>query len=70
MVLTEQQEEAVRHGEAVSIRIGEAECVVVRKDVYDRVKVTAYDDSEITVDELHAIAARTLDDLDSAGPIS
>jgi hypothetical protein len=28
-----------------------------------------YDDRELTDDELHAIAARTLDDLDTAEPI-
>jgi hypothetical protein len=69
MNLTGEQEEAVQNGKVVPVHIGNAECVVVRKDIYERVKAVLYDDGEMTDDELHAIAAHTLDDLDSAGPI-
>lgn len=69
MILTKQQEEAVQNGDAVPIQIGKSECIVIRRDVYDRAVVRSYDDSEMTDNELQAIAARTLDELDTAGPI-
>lgn len=51
MNLTEQQQQAVENGEAVPVHVGNSECVVIRKDIYDRVKVVLYDDSEITDEE-------------------
>jgi len=69
MILTKQQEEAIQNGDAVPVQIGRSECIVIRRDVYDRAVVRSYDDSEMTDNELRAIAARTLDDLDTAGPI-
>jgi len=69
MNLTQQQEEAVQNGDAITVQIGKSECIVIRRDIFDRAMVRLYDDSEMTDNELHAIAARTLDDLDTAGPI-
>jgi hypothetical protein len=69
MNLTQQQEEAVQNGDAITVQIGKSECIVIRRDIFDRAMVRSYDDSEMTDNELHAIAARTLDDLDTAGPI-
>lgn len=60
----------IERGDAVSITIEHTECVVIRKDVFDQVRATGYDDSDLSDDEMHAIAARTLDDLDAAGPIT
>ncbi len=69
MQLTTDQKRGIERGEAVPVTVGQTECVVIRKDVFDQVKTSLYEDSELTDDELSAIAARTLDDLDSAGPI-
>jgi hypothetical protein len=69
MTLTKEQERAVESGEAVPVQVGKAECVVIRKDVFERVTAPVYDDGDLTDDELHAIAARTLDDLNTAGQI-
>ena len=59
MNLTEQQKLAVRKGEAVRVQEEELECVVVRADVYDRLKHLPYDDSDWTADELRLMLARS-----------
>jgi hypothetical protein len=69
MNLSPQQLQAIEHGEAVPITVGRTECVVIRREVYEQVR-KLYDDSELSHNELRAIAARTLDDLESAGPIA
>ena len=51
MNLTIEQQQAVENGEAVPVHVGNAECVVVRKDIYDRVKTILYDDGELTDEE-------------------
>ncbi|MBW3541913.1 MAG: hypothetical protein KY476_16715 [Planctomycetes bacterium] len=38
MNLTKEQELAVTQGEAVPVVVGEARCVLLRQDVYERVK--------------------------------
>jgi hypothetical protein len=60
---------AVESGEVVPVVVGHTECVLIRREVYEQGQGLVYDDSELSDDELRAIAARTLDDLDSAGPI-
>ena len=52
MNLTEQQKVAVRSGEAVRVRDDNLECVVVRADVYDRVRELLCADTDWTDDEL------------------
>jgi hypothetical protein len=54
MNFTEEQQQAVENGEAVPINIGNSECVVLRKDIYDRVKGIIYDGSQIS-DETAAL---------------
>jgi hypothetical protein len=68
MNLSPEQMRAVESGEPVSIFVGRTEYVLIRKEMYEQVR-GVYDDSELSDNELRAIAARTLDDLDSAGPI-
>jgi hypothetical protein len=61
--LTAEQQIALESGEPVTCVIGATECVVVRKDVFQRMQHVAYDDSEWTAEEMTILAARTFDDL-------
>jgi len=58
--LTPEQRQRLERGQAVDVtdaRTAE-ELVVLRKDVYDRVRRLLYDDSEWTHDELRLLLAR------------
>ncbi len=59
MNLTEQQKVAVRSGEAVWFRDDDPECVVVRADLYDRVKKLLHADADWTDDELRRALAKS-----------
>jgi len=67
--LTAEQRTALESGEPVSCVLEATECVVVRKDVFERMQHVAYDDSEWTSEEMTALAERAFDDADTAGPI-
>jgi hypothetical protein len=67
--LTTQQRNAVASGEPVPCVLDETPCVVVRQDVFERMQRVAYDDSELTAEEMIAMAERAFDDADAAGPI-
>ena len=67
--LTTQQQNALESGEPVPCVLDQTECIVVRKDVFDRMRHVAYDDSELTSAEMIAMAERAFDDADTAGPI-
>jgi hypothetical protein len=67
--LTAEQQTALESGEPVPCVIGATECVVVRKDVFNRFQHVAYDDSEWTAEEMAALAERAFDDADTAGRI-
>jgi hypothetical protein len=59
--LTPEQRRQLDRGEAVTVTdpgTG-ASFVILRKDVYDRVRALLYDDSEATHDELRAMLARS-----------
>ena len=68
--LTTEQQNAISSGEPVPFVLNQTECVVVRKDVFERMQHVAYDDSELTPDEMIAMAERAFDDADTAGPIT
>ncbi|HKI34199.1 MAG TPA: hypothetical protein VKA46_20270 [Gemmataceae bacterium] len=59
--LTPEQRQRLESGEAVAVTDAETATpyVVLRKDVYDRVRNLLYDDSEATHDELRAMLARS-----------
>jgi hypothetical protein len=59
MNLTAGQKSAVRSGEAVRIRDEELDCVVLRADVYDRLKHLLYDDADWTDEELRRMLANS-----------
>ena len=64
--LTAEQRIALENGEPVPCVIGATQCVVVRKEAFDRLQHVAYDDSEWTTEEMTALAERTLDAADTA----
>jgi len=54
MDLTSEQVRAIDHGDAVPVIVEGRSCVVLRQDVYDRVKrVTDFDDSDMSPDETY-----------------
>lgn len=67
--LTSQQQTAIASGEPVPCFLNETECVVVRRDVFERMQRVAYDDGELTDEEMVAMAEHAFDDADTAGPI-
>jgi hypothetical protein len=68
--LTAEQRTALASGEPVPCVLNQTECVVLRKDVFERIQRVAYDDSEWTPDEMIALAERAFDGADNAGPIA
>ena len=67
--LSPDQESALASGEPVPCLVSDTECIVVRKDVFERMQHVAYDDSELTAGEMIAMAEHAFDDADTAGPI-
>ena len=59
MNLTARQKSAVRNGEAVWVRDEELDCVVLRADVYGRLKHLLYDDGDWTAEELRRLLAES-----------
>lgn len=63
MILTDEQREAIKQGQAVHLTDPQTqlECVVVRADVFDRVRTLLVDDGPLTKEEkLAAIQAAGL----------
>ena len=65
--LTENQQQEIR--QTGELRLGDPqtrqEYVVVKAELYDRMKNAVYDDSEWSDDELEWLAARTFNELDN-----
>ena len=57
MKLSAEQERAVHRGQAVQVSVGGAECVLLRKDVYERDEVVDF--SPWTPEEMDLLAAET-----------
>jgi hypothetical protein len=69
MTLTSDQLAALKSGQVVPCLLGQTECVVIRKDIFERMQRARYDDSDWTPEEMLAMAERTFDDADQAGPL-
>lgn len=69
MTFTPEQTRAIQNGQAVSVTVDQTECVVVRKDVFQKIRQLAYDDSEWSDEEMAAAAAGMFDALDDAEKI-
>jgi hypothetical protein len=67
--LTSEQKSALQGGDPVPCVLNQTECVIVRKDVFERMQHVAYDDGPWTAEEMIALAERAFDDADTAGPI-
>lgn len=69
MNLTLEEKQSLDRGEPVSVRVDETECVVLRRDVYERIQNivnVVYDDSPWTVEEMDLLAAEAAERLDRA----
>jgi hypothetical protein len=63
MQLTQEQLEAVRNGESVRLNEGGTDLVVLRADVFERLRDLVYDDSPWTDEEMDLLAAEDADAL-------
>jgi len=59
MKLTPEQKRAIRSGRPVQVSVGGAECILVRKDVYERAEPVDF--SPWTPEEMDLLAAETAD---------
>jgi hypothetical protein len=59
MDLTAEQERAIKNGQAITVTVGGAACVVLRKDIYERGE--ELDFSPWTKEEMDTLAAETAD---------
>ena len=59
MNLTNEQERAIQNGQAVRVTVAGAECVVVRKDVFDRTDELTFE--PWTASEMNRLATATAD---------
>jgi len=59
MELTAEQQRSIQSGQAVTVTVGGAACVVLRKDVYERDQEVDY--GPWTKDEMNLLAAETAD---------
>jgi hypothetical protein len=57
MELTSQQTDAIASGQAVPVAVNETECVILRKDLFERVRHLIYDDGDLTRDEMQNLIA-------------
>ena len=69
MTLSPEQLRAIQTGQPVLVTIDQTECVLMRKDIFQKIQQVSYDDSDWSDEELEAVAAQTLDSLDSAEKI-
>jgi hypothetical protein len=65
--LNSQQQTSLSQGEVVLVDVEHTECVLVRKDVFERLQQAAVD--ELTSEEMIAAASLAFDDADTCGPI-
>ena len=69
MTLTNQQIEAIKHGNPVRVSAPEvgAECVLVRADVYDRVRAGV--DEDLSMNQVGALVEQNMHDDDLNDPL-
>jgi hypothetical protein len=70
MNLTSEQQQALGSGEAVSITVDALECVVIRRDVYERVQhLIGYGDGEFDPDDALPLINEVMQDSDEHDPL-
>ena len=67
--LTTEQSSTLQSGQPVPCVLDRTECIVIRKDIFERLQPVVYDDSDWTLEEMRALAARAFDDADRAEAI-
>ena len=67
MNLTSDQQQAIFRGEAVPVVVGSTECVVVRADVFGRVKAVLEDGLES--DQVRRLVEQNMQDYDQGDPL-
>lgn len=67
--LSVDQRRLLDNGDPVRVHDAGVEFVILRADVYERIKTLVSHDDDWTAEELRVLAARTVEDADSAGPI-
>ena len=66
MNLTSEQVAAIKNGEAIPIDVDHTQCVLIRRDMYDKVKrAVEYDTSPWTEEEMEGLAEAMFNGLDS-----
>jgi hypothetical protein len=66
--LSPDQLQSLQRGDAIHVQEAGIECVLVRADIFERIKA-AINGDDWTSEEMRALAVRSLDDADTAGPI-
>ena len=61
MILSADQLKALGQGEPIPVRIEDKECVVVQKDVFDRLQGLMYDASDLLPREAYAVVLQAID---------
>jgi hypothetical protein len=61
MELTREQIEVVSRGKAVPLTVAGQECVLIRRDFYERLVEEEYDSGPWTVEEMDLLASQTAD---------
>lgn len=65
MNLTNEQVTAVKKGEAVPVDVDHTQCVLIRRDMYEKVqRAVEYDDSPWTDEEMAGLAEDMFDRID------
>ncbi len=69
MTLTTEEREAVREGSPVTVaEPGVGDCVVLRKDVFERMQSVMYDDSDVSPREAYPFVDRVMAEDDANDP--
>ena len=58
MHLTSDETHAIENGQVVPVAVNSTDCVIMRKDIFERVKYLIYDDSELSHEEMQHLLAR------------
>ena len=65
MTLTSEQQQAVKQGQAVPVIVDDTECVIVRKDVFERVKSVL---DTVNTDTVYDLMERAIAEDDTNDP--
>jgi hypothetical protein len=68
MKLTDEQIRALDHGDPICVTMDGRDCVVLRRDIYDRIRrVVEYDDSDMEPEEAYRAVLAAWDEEEDPG---